>query len=83
MCPSIFAPEARAAHPIGAGECSFDAPERRKYEGTNCGPIGSRGLCHVHSRKPLQNLSESAAGQTKGRIRLKLWWAHAIATLGW
>ena len=41
VCPSILAPGARTAGPIGTGEGSFDVPERQKDDGANCGAIGA------------------------------------------
>ena len=41
VCPSIFAPGARTVAPIGTGEDSFDAPERQKDDGGDCGVIGT------------------------------------------
>ena len=41
VCPSILAPGARTAGPIGTGEGSFDAPERRKDDGDKNGVIGT------------------------------------------
>ena len=39
VCSSILATGARTAGLIRTGEHSFDAPERRKDDGTGCGPI--------------------------------------------
>ena len=44
VCPSIFAPGAQTAGPIGTGEAPFDAPERRKDDGANCRVIGGTSL---------------------------------------
>ena len=39
VCPSILAPGARTAGPIGTGVGSFDATERWKDDGANCKAI--------------------------------------------
>ena len=81
VCPSILAPAARTAEPIGTGEAPFDAPKRRKYDGANRGAIGARW--HV-LRANVPTLAKKVvaqdAGQTNQRIRLKL--CISIAKLG-
>ena len=45
VCPSNFASGALTARRIETGEYSFDAPERRKDDGSGFGPISS--MWHV------------------------------------
>ena len=69
VCPSIFASGAQTAGPIETGEYRF----MRRSDGKTMVLVAdrsvARGRCHVQSGK---DQSERTAGQTIGRIRLKL-----------
>ena len=66
----------RTAGPIGTGEASFDAPERRKDDGAKCGAIGAT----CQHANPCKNLLSRLLGLTKGPIGLKL--CGTMATIG-
>ena len=81
VCPSIFAFGARTAVRIGTSEYSFDAPERWEDDGNGFGPIGctrhvARAIAQILAKKKVAR----GAGQTNGRIRLRL--GGLIATMG-
>ena len=62
--------------PIGTGEASFYAPERRKGDGANRGAIGATCQC----ANPCKKYFDEAAGQTSGRTRLNP--CGPMATIG-
>ena len=82
VCPSIFAFGARTASWIGKGEYSFNAPERRKDNDSDFGPIGCTWYVpRVIAQTLAKKVVFQGAGQTIVLIRLKL--GGLIATMGW
>ena len=68
VCPSIWAPGAKTAGPIGTGETPFDALERWKDAGANRKAIGATWQC----ANPWKKVVDRVAGQINGQIGLKL-----------